>query len=497
MDNTCLEQNTCSCCQCDRQCNACDMNIPVQYIIETPKYCCGKPQAEPVCYKPCWDTCKCMEEILLGQKEIDDINSDIEDLDGRVSQVEHDFTDLDNRLTQQMGELAAKEQHDVDCLNDRVDGLEDDIEDLQQGLQDEIDRATGKEGELQDQITYIHENAFFDTLYVKNDKRIYFKDKDGNILEKSDGTPISINTSDFVVDGMIKSVEVTDRYLVIQWNLDATNALNNDGITRIPLTAIFNPDNYYDKTWINQNILPKINEQTFDNDATLAFGSKSTIAKVNNKDIHVTLPSLPTSVETATYDSDGNHIAHTYVSELGTDGNSVTWTKNGTVRYITVPYSTKAVQDANGDTITTTYLKSVDAANTYETQQHASNTYETVTHAANTYSTKPTTVSAVTLENDHLKITFADGSSTTCALPNSNIYVINLENRIAALEAMWQADSSTNTLSPKAPYVNVSMTGNATVGGAATITGNTSIGGNATITGSTTSNQFYDSDPNL
>jgi hypothetical protein len=52
---------------------------------------------------------------------------------------------------------------------------------------------------------------------------------------------------------------------------------------------------------------------------------------------------------------------------------------------------------------------------------------------------------------------------------------------------MWQADSTTNTLSPKSPYVNVSMSGNLTVGGTAGITGNTTVSGSVTGAG------FYDS----
>jgi hypothetical protein len=65
--------------------------------------------------------------------------------------------------------------------------------------------------------------------------------------------------------------------------------------------------------------------------------------------------------------------------------------------------------------------------------------------------------------------------------------VNNLINRVTALESMWQADSTTNTLSPKSPYVNVSMSGNLTVGGTAGITGNTTVSGSVTGAG------FYDS----
>ena len=52
---------------------------------------------------------------------------------------------------------------------------------------------------------------------------------------------------------------------------------------------------------------------------------------------------------------------------------------------------------------------------------------------------------------------------------------------------MWDADPVTDTLSPKSPYTNVSMSGNLSVGGNAAVTGNT------TVAGSTTAAGFYDS----
>ena len=45
------------------------------------------------------------------------------------------------------------------------------------------------------------------------------------------------------------------------------------------------------------------------------------------------------------------------VTSLGTSGNYLTWTKNGTTNNITVPYATKAAQDNDGNAISTTYLK--------------------------------------------------------------------------------------------------------------------------------------------
>ncbi|MBQ6762321.1 MAG: hypothetical protein IJP49_06175 [Bacteroidales bacterium] len=46
-----------------------------------------------------------------------------------------------------------------------------------------------------------------------------------------------------------------------------------------------------------------------------------------------------------------------FVTELGTSGNHLTWTKNGTTNNLTVPFATKATQDGDGNTISSTYLK--------------------------------------------------------------------------------------------------------------------------------------------
>ena len=53
---------------------------------------------------------------------------------------------------------------------------------------------------------------------------------------------------------------------------------------------------------------------------------------------------------------DHNHNS-SYVTALGTSGNYLTWTKNGSTNNITVPYATKAVQDSDGNAINSTYLK--------------------------------------------------------------------------------------------------------------------------------------------
>jgi hypothetical protein len=65
-------------------------------------------------------------------------------------------------------------------------------------------------------------------------------------IELLHGTEVldSIDASPFVKDGMVQSVAVSDGNLVITWNSDS----GASAPTAIPLTDIFNPDNFYDKT---------------------------------------------------------------------------------------------------------------------------------------------------------------------------------------------------------------------------------------------------------
>ena len=77
--------------------------------------------------------------------------------------------------------------------------------------------------------------------YVSSAKTIVFKH----------GTTVksSIDASAFIKDGMVSSVTVSNGNMVVTFNTDA----GREDIT-IPLTDIFNPDNYYTKTEINNGV---------------------------------------------------------------------------------------------------------------------------------------------------------------------------------------------------------------------------------------------------
>lgn len=527
------------CCKCEG-CHNCDCNNTgtFEFYMEPALYNFAKKMThemdscppEELC-QPCWDNCRCMDEILIDRKKIEHLTEDVTELNDRTVKVEKRVKDINDNVSQWMGELARKEQEDIDCINTRVDdeieratNREDQIDakldqeianrvaedqridsKLNQEIADRIDdvdaeesRAKAAEQILARDLADEAERSFTNAVYNPQDKKIYFYNKD-NVVKAY------VNTDDFVVDGMVRNVEIINGALEIQWNTDGTDATGH-AYTRIPLTDIFNPNNYYTSAWIDEHITlhriepleAKVNQGTLDYNTVLQYGQAVTIAKVNDVNITATLPSYPSSVSAAAEDGLGNNIYNTYVSNITTNGDNVVWTKAGQNNSLTVPYATKANQDNNGDVIHTTYLKSADASSTYLTQANAASTYLTQTNAANTYSTKSHTIKDITLDGNYLKLWLDDGTTDTCPLPTAlidvsvlNSAVSNLVQRIAALESMWEANSSTNTLSPKSPYTNVSMGGNLSVGGTASVTGNTSLSnvsasGTASVTGATT-----------
>lgn len=91
-------------------------------------------------------------------------------------------------------------------------------------------------------------NAFVSVEYLSAQKKINFKNQAGTIVG-------IIDTTDFIKDGMVNTVAISGSNLVITFNTDA----GKDNIT-IPLTDIFNPDNYYTKSQVNSAISTATND---------------------------------------------------------------------------------------------------------------------------------------------------------------------------------------------------------------------------------------------
>ena len=119
-------------------------------------------------------------------------------------------------------------------------------------------------------------------VYDSQTKRINFKHGD-TVVAYIDATP-------FVVDGMVDTVEIAGGNLVITWNTDAGKQS-----TSIPLTDIFNPDNYYSKTETDTLLTAKANSADL---ATVA--TSGDYDDLTNKP---TIPTVPTNVSAFTNDA--------------------------------------------------------------------------------------------------------------------------------------------------------------------------------------------------
>ena len=86
---------------------------------------------------------------------------------------------------------------------------------------------------------------FADASYDSQTKRINFYDNGGNIVSYIDAT-------DFIKDGMVSNVAISEGNLVITFNTDA----GQEPIS-IALTDIFNSENYYNKTEVDGKLALK------------------------------------------------------------------------------------------------------------------------------------------------------------------------------------------------------------------------------------------------
>lgn len=113
-------------------------------------------------------------------------------------------------------------------------------------------------------------NAFVGADYDSQTERINFYNASGSVVDY-------IDASAFIVDGMIDDVYIDNGYLVIDFN----TASGKQDI-RIPLSDIFNPDNYYTKTDVDTKLndyqtisgLSAVTLSTFVNDADFVTESE-------------------------------------------------------------------------------------------------------------------------------------------------------------------------------------------------------------------------------
>ena len=113
-------------------------------------------------------------------------------------------------------------------------------------------------------LTAASANYFDGAEYVSSAKTIIFTN---NGTKKGE-----IDATAFIKDGMVSSVTIVGENMVISFNTDA----GREDIT-LALTDIFDPDNYYNKTDIDNGV-----------SASTKALSAGTVAHINDTDIHVT-----------------------------------------------------------------------------------------------------------------------------------------------------------------------------------------------------------------
>ena len=123
--------------------------------------------------------------------------------------------------------------------------------------------------------------------YSSQDHRIYFYDKNGTQLSTY------VDTTDFITDGMVDSVVIDvpesgvnsgDTCLIITFNTDS----GKDDI-EIPLSEIFNPDDYYTKNETDSKFLTTaFTETQLSTGATVGTGNAITSIEVDGHEITAT-----------------------------------------------------------------------------------------------------------------------------------------------------------------------------------------------------------------
>lgn len=211
-------------------------------------------------------------DVALGRRidqEIDDRKADVDEEEARAKAAEealqeaidaetaratsaetelHESIMEEGRRAQEaesaLSEAIAAEETRATTAEEALDTKIDNVESaLTAAIEAEKTRAEGVEADLAAAIEGLGGNKFDDVDYDSSAKTINFY-AEGSVVKSLDATP-------FIKDGMIDRVYIdTDtQELVIVWN-----AASGKEETRIPLSDIFNPDNYYTKDEIDDKV---------------------------------------------------------------------------------------------------------------------------------------------------------------------------------------------------------------------------------------------------
>lgn len=175
----------------------------------------------------------------------EDINSKIDAINQRIDDEAEEFNkgidDLElvvssslNDLNSRIDELSNNSETQFDEINQRIDDNELVISAALNDLNTRIIKHND-ETYTKQEVNDLTSNFFDNVRYDSNSKEIIFR----NGLD----VIATIDATNFIKDGMVSNVEISEGNLVITFNTDA----GQEPIS-IALTDIFNPANYYDKT---------------------------------------------------------------------------------------------------------------------------------------------------------------------------------------------------------------------------------------------------------
>ena len=148
-------------------------------------------------------------------------------------------------LSTNLSNEVQRAQNAETALGNRIDSANARI-DAEQIARASADSAlSGAVNTLSGEVQTMGDEAIVDAEYVSSSTTIDFYNADGAVVA-------SIDASDFIKDGMIEDVRIENGYLIIDFN----TASGIEDI-QIALTDIFDPDNYYDKTAVDDLLADK------------------------------------------------------------------------------------------------------------------------------------------------------------------------------------------------------------------------------------------------
>ena len=150
------------------------------------------------------------------------------------------------RLEDKINTLSGLTSSEIEEINQRLDEIESGLTNFytKEEIDEKVDDLSGATQVIERNLSELSAatmETFNGAEYISSAKTIVFK-HDNKIIDTIDAT-------DFIKDGMVDNVLVSGSNLVIIFNTDA----GKQDIA-IPLTDIFNPNNYYTKTEIDNKV---------------------------------------------------------------------------------------------------------------------------------------------------------------------------------------------------------------------------------------------------